>query len=239
MSQEKTKKKKGFFSNLSNLMFESNESNSSSEEVVLENDIVVSNSNPQPIVSVNQNFAVPLTGDGVFDKNFNDSLEQLIQDNNIEGVDYLEFKQALKGMAGVAGLNESAAYQSVFSVLKTGSPNLTKEHLVKAVDFYISILKGEENTFNSEMQENIEREVTSRRAEVDNLSLENKELVDKIQSINEKIAQNQQRAIQLNSEASDVEAKVNQASKNFVATLSHVISNLESDKNKIIQLIQE
>lgn len=237
------KKRKGFFSSLTNLVFESGDDNNTTQEnSASENfseDTTSASAVTSLVLSPVQNFTIPITGDGVFDKNFSDALEKIISDNNIEGIDYLEFKQALKGMAGVAGLNEATSFQSVFNTLKVGYPSLSKKTLISAIDFYVSVLRKEEETFNSEMQVSLEKEVSSRRNEAENLNQENAELVQKIQEINQKISENQQRAIQLNSEASSSEANINQTNKNFIATLTHLISNLEVDKNKIEQLIQE
>lgn len=238
MSEQKTKKRRSVFSKLSNLVFEP----STKKETIHEaesDDVVVNNTVEEEKTTPAQNFNIPTTGDGVFDKNFSDALEQVIEENNIDGVDYLEFKQALKGMAGVSGLNESTSFQSVFNTLKVGYPSLSKSSLLSAIDFYISVLKKEEEAFNSEMQANLEQEVISRREEAESLNQENSELVKKIQEVNEKISENQQKAIKLNSEASESESRINQTNKNFIATLSHLISNLEIDKDKIEQLIQE
>jgi hypothetical protein len=241
MSEENNpeKKKKGIWSGLSNIFFEQEtESTESSSEESVSSTPVESTSIAEPAAPVTFVASTASTGDGVFDSTFNEAFEKVIADNDIQGIDYLEFSKALKQMSGT-GLAEPIAFQTVFTTLKVSDPNLSKGKLTSAVDHYISVLRNEENEFNSEMNDNIQREVTARRNEAESLNNENQDLVKKIQEIQEKISQNQQKAIQLNSEASSFEAKINQTHKNFVTTLTNVISNLENDKNKIEQLIKE
>ena len=212
-------KKKGFFSKLSdigsNLLYEKVEG---TEEV---EDISVSNSgsaNAVPMAST-VNLNIPTSGNGVFDQKFNDSFQALIEENNIPGIDYFELRQAIKNMSGIAGLNEAACFQTAFTTLKVGDPTLSKEKLMKSVDHYVKVI--------------------SRRNKAESLNSENKDLVQQLTDINEKIRKNQEEAIKLNSEASTVEANIGQTSKNFITTLAHVKSTLETDKQKITTLITE
>lgn len=240
MSEKKSKTIGKFFKNL---IYESTEESTgesvdSSEEL---DNINVSNSgtnNYAPVDSA-QNLNIPTSGDGVFDQKFNDSFQELIEQNNIPGIDYFEFRQAIAKMSAVAGLNEAASFQTAFTTLKFGDPALTKEKLLSSVDHYIHVLAEEEGEFNSELQSQTNSEVISKRQKAQALNDENQELVNQITAINEKIRKNQEEAIKLNSEASSAEANIGQTSKNFIKTLAHVTSTLETDKTKISTLITE
>jgi outer membrane murein-binding lipoprotein Lpp len=234
---ETIKKKKGNF--FTNLIFGPEETvDETSEDVISDEKISISNSGNATMPPI-QNFNIPVTGDGVFDKNFNDLFQSLIVENNIQGIDYFEFSQSLKGMSGTAGLSEATSFQSVYNILKVGDPSLTKEKLLKAVDHYVGVLRNEETEFKSEMQASTEREVIARRQKVDSLNTENKDLVQQIQNLNEKIQKNNEDCVALSAEAANAEAKIGQTHKNFITTLAYVISNLETDKEKINQLIKE
>ncbi len=237
MSEEnetKKKKKGNFFTNL--LFTQDGET----QEVQLDetDDISVSNNGSSESIPLDEAIDIPLTGDGVFDQKFNDSLQQLIVENNIPGVDYFEFREALKGMKGIAGLNEATSFQTVYTTLKVGDPSLTKEKLLSSVDHYVNILGSEESDFNSEMESQTDKEVASRRNKAERLNTENQDLVQQIQNLNEQISRNNDEAVKLNSEAASAEAQIGQTAKNFVITISHIKSNLEEDKQKIEQLIK-
>ncbi len=233
--EKKVKKKKGnFFTNLIFSPEEETTQETTQEESAEEASISVTNSGAaNPI----QSFNIPVTGDGVFDKNFGDSFQKVLDDNNLQGIDYLEFSKAIKQMGG--SLNDSMAFQTVFTTLRVGDASLTKQKLASAIDHYINVLKEEEKEFKTEMADNVEREINARRKEAADLNTKNADLVQQIQNINEQISQNQQKALQLNAEAADFEAKIGQTHKNFTVTLAHMISGLETDKVKIEQLIKE
>jgi len=235
MSEEnEPKKKKGNF--FTNLLFTEEETAESANSVSVEEVPTIAST---PSVSLTQNFNVQVTGDGAFDKTFSDSFQQIIADNNIQGIDYFEFAQALKSMGGIAGQSESVNFQSVFNILKVSDSTLTKDKLTKAIEHYVGVLKAEEAEFKSEMESSIQREVTSRRERAESLTEENKMLVQKIQEINDNIQKNNEEVLSLNSEAASAEAKIGQTHKNFITTLAYVISGLETDKEKINQLIKE
>src|SRR5690606_4005661 len=147
------KKKKGNF--LTNLLFTQDDSDEETTEEVAEEKINVSNSGSQ-IVTTTSN--IPVTAEGASDKNFADSLNQIILDNDIPGIDYVEFNKSIQQMKG-AGLNESILFQTVFNTLKVSAPSLTKKSIQDAVDTYINLLKNEEKEFKAEMQTSIENEV--------------------------------------------------------------------------------
>ncbi|MEK6829522.1 MAG: hypothetical protein AABY15_05340 [Nanoarchaeota archaeon] len=230
---EEVKQKRGFFSKL---FFE--EKSEETTKTAPEDDIKVSNTAAQNGSAVIESLNIPITGDGIFDKRFSDALQQAIAENNIQGIDYFEFSQALKSMSG-AGLNEAIGFQTIFTTLKVGDASFTKEKLLSSIDHYVGVLKKEEQEFKNELLAKTEQDVTSRRNRVASLNSENQELLMQIQSINEKIAKNQEEALALNSEASNSEAVIGQTNKNFITTLAHVVSGLETDKLKIGQLIKE
>lgn len=236
MSEETTKKKKGFFSKLTDLVYET-------PEEANQDNISVSNSGgdleSSPIEATAAPINIQTSGDGVFDEKFNQIFQDLIAENNIPGIDYFEFKQAIQGMAGVAGLNEAASFKTAFTTLKVSDPNLTKETLMSSIDVYIKLLNEEENEFNTAIQEKTANEVDARRKQAADLTAENEALVKQIQDINAKIADNQNKTLELNNEAAHEEAQIGQTVKNFVKTLAHVQAGLETDKTKIEQLIQE
>lgn len=248
MSEEKEEgEKKSFFKKLGNLFYESDgtvavsEPQKSSEQSVA--GVFPANNGTFPANSAAQYTTVapiniPSTGDGIFDQKFNEAFQKIISDNNMPGIDYFEFRQVLDNMSSVAGLNEAVSYQTAYTTLKIGDPTFDKLKLVSSIEFYDKLLASEESEFNAELSSESQKRVVSQRERANELNAENLEIVKQIQSLNEKIASNQQEAITINSEAGVSEANIGQTSKNFTKTMSHVRAKLEEDKQKINTLIQ-
>jgi predicted RNase H-like nuclease (RuvC/YqgF family) len=179
---------------------------------------------------------IPVSGDGVFDQKFYDFFQGIIKDNNIPGIDYFEYREALKKMKA---LPENSAFQMAFDNFKIIDGNLTKETILASIDHYDGLLASEEKDFDAEMIAETEREVTARRQKATDLQTENKDILQQITNLQEKISHNQEEAINLNNEAALAEVKIGQTGKNFTKTLTHVRTQLDTDKTKFGQLVQE
>lgn len=239
MSDEK--KKKGWLSGLADLVMEPSTEEStdtSTESVSTPSTTPVAATVSAPVAPVYTATSPSSTSDGIFDQKFNEAFQALIAENNIPGIDYFEFRQALDNMSSVAGMNEASSFQAVFSTLKFGDPNLDKNKLISSIDHYDAVLVKEEQEFNTALQSKMTEEVTSRKERADALMRENEEFVLEIQRINEKMSKNQIDSIQLKSEAAVEEANLNQKSKNFAATMASVRTKLAEDKQKISTIIQ-
>lgn len=240
MSTEETKpkkKKKGFFAAIGDVFYESTETTSeNTEDTHDEEEISVSNTgdiDPSLIQALN----IPTSGDGVFDKNFEKMLLDVIESNNLPGVDYYEFQKAIKQMNN-GGMNESTLFQTVFNSLRIADSNLTVETLMSSVDHYVAKMREEEAEFESEMQNSISAEVVAKREQAKALNEQNKEYLAQIQELNTKMSENSNKALELNNEADLANNKITQTQKNFIVTMASIISGLESDKTKISQLIK-
>lgn len=233
-TEETTKKKKGNW--FTNLIFESPEESTPTEE-----DIKVSNTSEEedlPVLEsvVSTTMSVPTSGDGVFDQKFNEFFQKLIEDSDLPGIDYLEFKKSLKTMAT---LPEATRYQMAFDTSKIHDPNLTKKVILDAVDHYVKVLKEEEGDFKVEMDANLEESVNTPRREAEAKRNENQNILQEIKNLNEKIARNQAESNELDQKAVMAEFNISQTGKNFNVTLGNVIANLDADKIKIGELVKE
>ncbi len=235
MSEEK--KSKGWFSKVADVF---TEEVTAGQETESNEEITVSNTGGEVIkdVGVSPTAGVSITpsGDGVFDQKFSDFLQGLISDNNIDGIDYFEFREALKGMSG---LPNETKFQMAFDNFKIVDKNLSKETILKSIDHYVGILENEEKGFVIEMKEETDREVTAKQNKAKELTNDNKNILQEIQNLNEKIAHNQAEAVRLNDEAAHSQVKISQTGKNFTTTLAQVKSGLTTDKAMISELVKE
>jgi len=231
MAEEK--KGKGWFSKVSDVFMEDDtEVTESNEEINVSN--TGSDSASEDLGSAPIN--IPATGDGVFDNKFNDFFQGLIAENNLDGIDYFEFREALKGMSSLP--NESK-FQMAFNTLKIGDANLSKETLLKSIDHYDGILGAEEQSFEAEMESETNDKVTSLQQKAAELLGDNQTHLQEIKNLQDKIAENQKKSIELNEEAALSQVKIVQTGKNFTKTLTKVRAGLSSDKAMISELVKE
>jgi hypothetical protein len=110
-----------------------------------------------------QNFSsTPQSVQGVVDNKFVDTLTGIIEQNNIAGQDYFEFKQAIENMKAMTGMNDSQKFQTIYAVLSL--QGCTKAVLLSSLDKYVSLIQSEKKSFNGEMETQYQNRVTAKLA---------------------------------------------------------------------------
>lgn len=97
--------------------------------------------------SSNQKDSKPVNipvSDGKPSKKFVDILLNAMNKENLDGVDYLEFKQSLKSLDGVIE-EEETKFKSAFAMGKT--MGLSKDKLLKSGQHYMDVLEKEKQKF--------------------------------------------------------------------------------------------
>ena len=170
---------------------------------------------------------------GIYDNKIADHLQDLLNKNNIQGVDYYELKNALKGLSGLS-IGEREKYIAAFSTLAANSGGtLTKAVLLSTADFYIGLLNKEFSDFNAASGNQTQTQVTSKEKELDAKRAENEDLRKQIDVINAKIQENMNVMAELGGNISTERIKIEQAKNNFKVTVDSFINEIESDKKNI------
>lgn len=195
------KPKKSLWGKLSSLVLEEDNSANESAEASNTGNNNASNSSPSKFSysdasqnNANTNFAVGVPANGVFDQKFYNDFIKIIEDNNIEGVDYCEFSKAKKANDNIPGMAEPLKFQSAFHTLKANYPQLTKERLLETADFYVGKLNDEEIHFTTEMQNEINAQVNSR--------------LDQAKAKQDEIAKKQEEIAKLQAEMGTLQAEI-------------------------------
>lgn len=180
---------------------------------------------PNPVANTN---TTNVTTSGVPDEKFVAMLENVIAENNIPGLDYFEFKQAVEKMKNLP-MDEATKFLSTYSIFEV--QGATKEALLLSIDKYISLIKKEEDTFNTEMSASFKENVEDKKLEVENAQKQIAELNNKIVELNTFIMKTTQ-------EAQQEEMKLRMADANFKQSALKVVTVLNSDKEKITNYIK-
>jgi hypothetical protein len=179
-------------------------------------------------VSVPSSFLSQGTTSGVPDEKFVQMLMKVIADNNIPGLDYFEFKQAIDAM-GSAQIDEKTKFVTTFIVY--AQQGCKKEVLLSSVDKYMSVIRNEVSQFDSELKTQRQEKVQSKLIQVEEAKKKVAELTQAIADANNLILKASQEAQQENLNLQIVEA-------NFKKSAERVLGMLQGDKEKINNYIQ-
>jgi hypothetical protein len=167
---------------------------------------------------------------GTVNEEMANMLMSAIQEANLDGFDYIEFRDSVLNMAGTP-MTEQQKYQAVFTTAK--AMGLTIQTLTDAVDHYQAVIDSKKDSFLASVESQVAAEVTSR--EEKKLSKENliQEAADKIKELNDFITASQQENVELANEINQHKLNIGNTTAAFEATYGMVSGKLAEDKNKI------
>ncbi|MCZ2101171.1 MAG: hypothetical protein LC107_06510 [Chitinophagales bacterium] len=157
-------------------------------------------------------------------------LMHALEQNNIEGFDYLEYKNSLLSISNVIA-DETMRYKSAFEMAKT--MGLDKRKLLDSAEYYMNILVGEQKKFMEALENQKGKQIQAR---VDSIEKLEKSVVDKkkmIENLNKELETMNTQMGELKKEISEEVQKIELTNKQFMASYHYVTGQIQSDIEKI------
>lgn len=158
------------------------------------------------------------------------SLSKAIDDNNMSGFDFLEFKNSIKALENLP-MDEATKYRSAFATAATMGVNL--DSLVKSANFYKEVLNKEKGKFEDALSLQVDKNVIEKQKQVESMNAEVlkkseqiKQLTEQIQTIQAEIEKHQAFITEANS-------KIEATKANFEFTFGHLSSQIDEDVAKM------
>jgi len=186
-----------------------------------ENEMVASVSTPTPR---------PGTKSSKVSPKFVDVLLKAIEANNLEGFDYLEFKQSLQNL-GAMDMDEKTKYQSAFAMAKT--MGVTPSKLVNSAQHYINVLKKEESKFSDALKNQKQKQVVNREQGIKQLKetiVKKQKMIEKLQK---EIEADKQKLDKQNAAVNESVAKVQATKDGFINAYHSVLGQIQQDIDKM------
>lgn len=149
-----------------------------------------------------------------------------MEKHNLDGFDYLEFKESLKSLEKMP-MDEQTRFQSAFAMAKTmgASPN----KLVDAAKHYLKILQQEEKKFEQALNNQRSRQIGGREKQIKDLEVGIQQKAKHIKKLTEEIEQSQKQLQGLKGEISGAVNKVETTKNNFIASYNVVVAQIQQD----------
>jgi hypothetical protein len=162
-------------------------------------------------------------------------LEDAIKNADLEGYDYLEFRNSLADMAALP-MAESQKYAAVFAAVKSLT---TRDHLLSSINHYMDVLKKKSEEFSNYVSDLEVKEIGERKQKIEELSSEITLLGDELSKLQVKIQEKQLQVQTLGSEIQEKTLDINAKKSAFETTLTSVVGRLNEDKTKIETYVGE
>ncbi len=168
--------------------------------------------------------------EGKVDKRFVDILMNVLSENNLEGYDYFEFKQALRKLRDIEPDEEKRFKSAYFAVQSLGvSPN----EFLESGKYYLSLLEREEGKFKDSLKAQMQAQVYTKQKELDEFDVWMQKKEAEIKRIKQEIADRKQQNQALASNIKTSEQKIKKVELNFTKTYTTLVDEINADLDKI------
>lgn len=157
-------------------------------------------------------------------------LIKALESNNLDGFDYLEFKQSL-GAIAAQGLDEATAYKTTFAF--AANLGLTQENLVKTARYYLKVLEKEYAQFDEAVKQQVQRQIATKKKQSDNLMQQIDNKRRQIEQLKAQISQSQAEIVKLQEEMEAAKDKIESTKTNFEQTYAIIEQDIKQDIQRI------
>jgi len=194
-----------------------------------------SKTNPTPSKQQTAPATNPNVEPGKVTSKFMDILMAAMDKNNLDGFDYLEFKQSLKSLEKMP-MDEATRYQSAFAMAKT--MGATPEQLVKTAGHYVAILQQEEKKFGQALAAQRTKQIGGRENQIKQMEAGIQQKAEHIKKLTQEIEADQKKLATVKSEISGAVVKVETTKNNFIASFDSLVAHIQKDIDNMKQYLK-
>ncbi|MCH2083273.1 MAG: hypothetical protein MK226_12845 [Saprospiraceae bacterium] len=167
---------------------------------------------------------------GKVEARFTNILLQAMDANNLDGFDYLEFKQSLQSLSNMP-MDEATRFKSAFAMAQT--MNATVANLVKTGGHYINILKQEEHKFEEALKNQQNQQVNAKIQEVKGIESGIQAKAEQIKLLSKEIESQQKQVEGLKNQINSATIKMENTKNDFIASFNLLVSQIDQDIENI------
>ncbi|MBC7885321.1 MAG: hypothetical protein H7X99_07590 [Saprospiraceae bacterium] len=182
-----------------------------------------------PVSTINHTISTEQTNASPSPK-FTDLLLRAIEAGNIDGFDYLEYKNSIKSLQNVIP-DEGMRYKSAFEMAKT--MGLSKEKLIHSANHYLNLLATEDKKFKDALENQKAKQIQGRTDQMKAIEQAVKEKQLTIEKLTSEIAAADKQLSDVKNEINDAVVKIDVTNQQFVASYQIVFGQINEDIEKI------
>lgn len=166
------------------------------------------------------------TPTGRVSEQFYDILLGALEQNNQTGFDYLEYKKSLQTLSKMP-MDEQTRYFSAFAAAQ--AMGVTAEKLVDSAQFYVTVLKKEDEKFQAAHQAQREKQIGGKEKAIADVDATIKAKTEQITRLTEEIKAHQADMEKMKAEISEAVVKIETTQNDFQATYQDLVNQINID----------
>lgn len=163
---------------------------------------------------------------GKVSSKFINILLKAMDNNNLDGFDYLEFKQSLKSLEKMP-MDDATRYQSAFAMAQT--MGATPQNLMDTAQHYVKVLANEEKKFEEALAAQRQKQIGSKESQIKKLEEVVNKKAQQIKQLTQEIEEHQKKANSLKTEIGGAVVKVESTKNDFIASYEKLVSQITED----------
>lgn len=223
---------------ISNLFFVEEEGTKGNKDKNKTEEVKAANNTAPPVSQQPQSSTPTYTGtqnSNEISAKAKEALFKALNDANMEGYDYLEFKESLKALEKVIP-DEVTRYKSAFAAVST--LGVTNQRLIDTAQKYIEILKNEEKKFLTAIGTKSDSDVVGSEKRIVQIDEELKKKDEEIARIMAEKQKMEQEKVELAKNIAESKAKIESSKNGFYSALNEITGNITNDINKIVNYLK-
>lgn len=173
---------------------------------------------------------VVYSGEGQVSDMFLEVLKQALLDADLEGFDYMEFKQFLRSLDQVK-MDEATKFRSAYATGQT--MGATVQNLVSSGRHYLEVLKKEEQRFKDAVNNRRTRIIDERELGIQQIEKEIDAKEEQIKNLKAEIEKAREEIKRHKEEVTAERTKIDQTKNDFFETYNVLVREIQDDLKKI------
>ena len=154
---------------------------------------------------------------------------------NLDGFDYLEYKQSLQSLKAM-NMDEATRYRSAFAMAQTMGVDLTR--LVQTAGHYVKVLQQEEQKFEQALANQQAQRIGERKQQAVSLEKLAQEKQAQIEKLQREINEHRAQAEKVKKEVGAAQAKVESTKNNFIASYNNLVRQIQNDTERMKEYLK-
>lgn len=168
------------------------------------------------------------------DERFANVLMKALEEKNLEGFDYLEFKQSVAKLLDI-GMDHDTALKAAFATGSTAG--LTLEKLVKTARYYTEVLQDEKSKFMNSMEKHLMSNVEGKAKQTGELKKKIANWEAKIEQLQAEVVKAKAQIESADELISTAKEKASMNQKGFDEALEIITSTIRQDVADITRVL--
>lgn len=167
---------------------------------------------------------------------FVEHLTKALEENNLDGIDYFEFKNTLMSFAKMP-MDDNLRYQSALTAVKT--MGASEQKIISSAQHYLSVLAKEEASFKKAVERGKTQKVDGELQRIEQLKKMRNERLKTIEKMKAEVEKMTQEINHISKKVKEDQAKIDTKRNHFYASYEFVVKQIKADLEQLKQFTQQ